>query len=191
MAELERKAFIFNKFFVFGVISFLICLVLWLGRQWVMPALTGLPVAPVFRLVLRLPVFQLSHPAGRIPVPVARKTLGTGRVGRAIVRDVHARVVSAGVPRLRTGRRPDGTGRAGCAAFFMGRNISGPAWNTGFSARFDRLLPAVFGAACAEFYGRQPGVVVRQLAGGAGIFATKRCLPYSATARGSFRWLRH
>ena len=48
LAESEQKAFIFNKFLVFSGISFLIFLTLWFGRQWVMPALTGLPVAPYF-----------------------------------------------------------------------------------------------------------------------------------------------
>lgn len=46
LAEPEQKAFIFNKFLVFGGIALLICGTLWLGRQWAVPALTGLPEAP-------------------------------------------------------------------------------------------------------------------------------------------------
>lgn len=44
--EADRKAFIVNKFLVFGILALIICGTLWLGRQWVVPALTGLPEAP-------------------------------------------------------------------------------------------------------------------------------------------------
>lgn len=48
LAEPEQKAFIFNKFLVFGGISLFVFLGLWLGRQWAVPALTGLPEVPYF-----------------------------------------------------------------------------------------------------------------------------------------------
>lgn len=48
LTEPEQKVFIFNKFLVFTGISLFVFLALWLGRQWVVPALTGLPEVPHF-----------------------------------------------------------------------------------------------------------------------------------------------
>ncbi len=48
LTEPEQKAFIFNKFLVFGGLAFAIFALLWAGQAWAVPTLTGLPAAPHF-----------------------------------------------------------------------------------------------------------------------------------------------
>ncbi len=48
LPEADRPAFLFNKFLVFGGIAFAVLSLLWIGQQWLLPALTGLPELPYF-----------------------------------------------------------------------------------------------------------------------------------------------
>lgn len=60
LPDKEQQAFVFNKFLVFGGISLLVVLFLWLGQGWVVPALTGLPEVPWFGWFCLYLFFNLS-----------------------------------------------------------------------------------------------------------------------------------
>ncbi|MBL7825381.1 MAG: polysaccharide biosynthesis C-terminal domain-containing protein [Saprospiraceae bacterium] len=65
LAEQEKKALIFNSFLVFCAIACLVYLILLLGENWVVPALTALEKVPYFQwfalyLLLHLPTFPVE-----------------------------------------------------------------------------------------------------------------------------------
>ncbi len=62
----ERKIFIFNHFLLFCSIATALFLLLFLGEQWIAPALTGLAEVPHFKLfalylLLNLPTFPVEY----------------------------------------------------------------------------------------------------------------------------------
>ncbi len=64
--ETARKSFIFNQFLLFFGIATALFLLLFLGEQWIAPALTGLPEVPHFKLfalylLLNLPTFPVEY----------------------------------------------------------------------------------------------------------------------------------